>query len=501
MMSKRLLSFLLLLQVTWPVLAFDFSVEMAEGYSLYFNIVDDEEYTASLTCPSTGSGYWQGYTMPSGVLNIPAEVSHDGTFYTVVAVGDRAFSGCSNISALNLPPTITEIGAYAFYKCTGIRGVFTIGEAVTAIGKSAFFGCTGITELRFNAVACEIMGGSRSGVAFAGCRSLTKVVFSPRVTLIPDFAFMGMDQLNQEWQLPHDLEQVGEYAFANCTGIHGTLVLPAALQRVGPCAFYKCNGISQVELPSHIQRIDQRAFYQCINLKQVICNSFVPATVGAEAFAGLHATVTLQVPCISVDSYRAADGWKRLRKINAIEPCMLELVATATDPAYGFVMGAGVYPVGDTVQLTAVCNAGYGFLRWSDGNTDNPRSIIINDTTAYQAVMQPYEVLHEVEYIHDTIYTEGTEVVYEYYEINDVAELLSTQSAVVYNKEKRRLEIGIDKSELVSVSLYNDVGVCVTTGVPRRGYIKMKRYPTGAYIVRLMTEDNEMAFRFFHEKK
>ena len=48
----------------------------------------------------------------------------------------------------------------------------------------------------------------------------------------------------------------------------------------------------------------------------------------------------------------------------------------------GVVTGSGVYQHGATATLTATPNEGYHFVQWSDGNTDNPRTMtIISDIT------------------------------------------------------------------------------------------------------------------------
>lgn len=51
------------------------------------------------------------------------------------------------------------------------------------------------------------------------------------------------------------------------------------------------------------------------------------------------------------------------------------IVAVPNNASYGNVEGVGEYEFGDTCTLTATANAGYHFVKWSDGNTDNPREI------------------------------------------------------------------------------------------------------------------------------
>ena len=496
---KRLFAMLALLAAVVPAMAFDFQIPH-HGYTLYFNIIDKDERVVEATSPLNDGNYrWMSHIVPSGVLDIPAEVEYDGVRYTVVSIAERAFSGLADVTGVTLPTTITDIGAYAFSYCTALSGILTIGEEVVSIGRSAFYGCGKITAVAFNAVACESMGGSRSSTVFGNCRSLTKVTFGPRVQRIPDYAFVGMDALQFEWNMPASLEYVGDYAFAYCNSIYGTLRLPAGVKRVGQYAFAQCHSMRQLEIPARVERIDQRAFYQCINLSQVSVYAMVPPVTGTDAFAGVTNAV-LNVPCISVDRYRQSAEWGRMRNVKAMEPCTLDILARPQDPACGTVIGDGNYRVGDTATLVAVCNAGYGFKGWSDGNTDNPRRVRVEDTVSYVAIMQQADVIHEVEYVHDTTYMDGIEVVYEYYEVNDVAEPIGEQHEVVYNSAKRRLEVPIDKKDLVGVALYNDAGVCLLTGKPRHGHINMRRFQTGYYVVRISTIDDEIILRFFHNK-
>lgn len=498
---KRIVAILLFAIVALPAWAFDFEIHQPAGYSLYFNFVDDEDNAVEVTCPTPGANYsWQGHRAPSGILEIPAQVEYKGTRYKVVAIGERAFSGCADISGINLPPTITDIGSYAFYQCTGLRGIVTIGENIISIGRSAFYGCSGITKVQFNAIGCETMGGSKSTTAFGNCRSLTSIAFGPSVKVIPDYAFYGMDLLVCEWQMPRDLEYVGEYAFAYCYSIYGKLTLPDGVRKVSSYAFAQCHSLLQLELPSRLSRIDNRAFYQCINLKEITALAMTPPMLDGEVFGGVRRSATLNVPCISVDRYAQAEEWMSFLNRRAIEPCKLDIYAKVSDPKSGIVLGAGSYKIGSTATLTAVCRSGYAFKCWQDGNKDNPRTVTVDDTVTYVADMQKAEVIREVEYIHDTTYMDGVEVVYEYFEINDWAEPLAGQKEIVYNKQRRRIEVPIDKKDILSVALYNDAGQCVATGKPRRGHINMRRFPTGYYIVRISTPDDEQMLRFFHNK-
>lgn len=497
---KRLISIVLLLAIGCVAWAYDFSVNVKD-FTLYFSIIDAEDKAVEVVAPmDDGTDRWRGYKMPFGVLQVPAEVEHDGEMYSVVAIGDRAFAGCTSITGLSLPTTLTDIGAYAFYQCAGIRGVLTIGEGIINVGRAAFFGCNGITEVHFDAVACETFGGSRSLPVFGNCRSLTKIKFGNRVRFIPDYAFVAMDRLQFEWDFPQSLEEIGESAFAYCYSIYGQLKIPERVRTIGPYAFAQCHSVFAIDLPARIDRIDQRAFYQCINVRQLSIKAMAPPKMGAEVFAGVPPSVALTVPCVSEGLYKADPLWSAGRTVKSALPCVVELSARAQDVESGTVLGGGSYTLGDTAVLVAVCRSGYGFKGWTDGNMDNPRKVAVVDTTSFVAIMNEIEVVHDIEYIHDTTYMDGIEVIYEYYEVNDVAEPINSQAEVVYDRKRRRVDIPIEKTELVGVALYNDAGQCVMTGKPRRGHIAMRRFPSGYYIVRVSLIDDERFYRFFHNK-
>ena len=58
-----------------------------------------------------------------------------------------------------------------------------------------------------------------------------------------------------------------------------------------------------------------------------------------------------------------------------------------SDTNWGKVSGSGYYMPGDEVTITAIPNSEvFKFVKWSDGNTDNPRTIKVNKDTTYTAI-------------------------------------------------------------------------------------------------------------------
>lgn len=61
------------------------------------------------------------------------------------------------------------------------------------------------------------------------------------------------------------------------------------------------------------------------------------------------------------------------------------ITATANNDAYGTVTGSGEYEANTVATLTATPNAGYKFVNWNDGNTQNPRTITVTGDANYMA--------------------------------------------------------------------------------------------------------------------
>lgn len=65
----------------------------------------------------------------------------DGCYTSNDIIGEHAFSGCSSLTSVNIPSSVTSIEKRAFSGCSGLRAIYVFAETVPSIGASAFKGC------------------------------------------------------------------------------------------------------------------------------------------------------------------------------------------------------------------------------------------------------------------------------------------------------------------------------------------------------------------------
>ena len=116
----------------------------------------------------------------------------DGFIYTSNdKLGDYVFNGCSGLTSLTLPSSVTEIGEAAFLNCRGLTN-FTIPSGVTKIGAGAFFCCYGLISLTIPSSVTAI--GSQ---AFKHCSGLTSIyAYMEKLPETGSNLFLGCDEKN-----------------------------------------------------------------------------------------------------------------------------------------------------------------------------------------------------------------------------------------------------------------------------------------------------------------
>ncbi len=72
------------------------------------------------------------------------------------------------------------------------------------------------------------------------------------------------------------------------------------------------------------------------------------------------------------------------------------ITVKSSNEDWGTVTGGGSYVVNSKVTLTAIPKDGYAFLKWDDGNSENPRSFAVTADATYTAVFMELPTEHGV---------------------------------------------------------------------------------------------------------
>ena len=164
---RAILAVVIMLIATLPALAYDFEVN-----GIYYNVLDETAKTVEVT---------SGDNVYSGSITIPPSVTHNAVSYSVTSINFsyQAFFGCTGLTSITIPNSVTEIGEMAFYGWSGLTSIIvangnskydsrdncnaiietetnslivgckntTIPNSVTEMGKGAFADCTGLTSI------------------------------------------------------------------------------------------------------------------------------------------------------------------------------------------------------------------------------------------------------------------------------------------------------------------------------------------------------------------
>ncbi len=85
-------------------------------------------------------------------------------------------------------------------------------------------------------------------------------------------------------------------------------------------------------------------------------------------------------------------GTWMIRAVMPLDPEDYTLTITSTRPSWGTVTGGGRYRYGQRVAIEALPTEGHHFVRWSDHNTDNPRTVVVKSDSIIRAVFAEGEL-------------------------------------------------------------------------------------------------------------
>lgn len=180
-------------------------------------------------------------------LGVLRKMEYDGlknlSLFGITKICELAFCGCTLLTSVSIPPSVTEIHGNPFAGCV-IRELyhpcFTIKDGI-AVRDNKFLYCE---RLRSSITIPD--GVTEIGDwALAGCESFLSVVIPEGVTKIGRYAFMFCTSLSSV-VISSGVTKIGMMAFANCDSL-SSVVLPSSLKELDNCAFAWCDSLSSVE--------------------------------------------------------------------------------------------------------------------------------------------------------------------------------------------------------------------------------------------------------------
>jgi len=288
-----------------------------EGETIIDREQTDEQGLYYTLRQADDASFYYSVTGHSDEMNSEIVIPADLGGCPVRVVEANAFNGCTSLSSITIPNSMTSIGRSAFSGCTSLSYI-TIPNSVTSIGEGAF-NYSGLTSIHLFDLAayCQIAFGdypfpahnlflngeeitdlaipdgvtSISDYAFANCVSLSSVTIPNSVTRIGDCAFYeaGLTSVN----IPNSVTTIGDCAFyeAGLTSVN----IPNSVTTIGDGAFSHCSNLISIKIGNGVRSIGKGAFASCMNLASVkIGNNVI--SIGANAFEGCTGLTSIKLP-------------------------------------------------------------------------------------------------------------------------------------------------------------------------------------------------------------
>ena len=391
---KKLFTLFLALVATTALWAEQFEVN-----GIYYRTIYNTTNEVEVTCRGSNSSEYEEYF---GSVTIPKTVTYNGTTYSVTSIGVNSFRGCPGLTSVTIPNSVTSIGNYAFQGCSGLTPI-TIPNSVTSIGKYAFSDCSGLTSITIPNSVTSIddyafyncyrltsvtIGNSVTSIVaglFRNCSGLTSITIPNSVTSIIGSAFSGCSGLTQVvWNAKNfgDLRSSSYSPFYNICSQITSFTFGNSVQHIPTFVCYGMSKLTSITIPNSVTSIGDWAFVDCSGLTSVTSLAEVPPTLGYYVFYNVSTQIPVYVPCGCVSAYKTANEWKVFDNIR--EPLAEYSIIVSTSNNQ---MGTAIVDYNTICgnQISATANHGYHFVQWSDGNTDNPRTLELTQDTILTA--------------------------------------------------------------------------------------------------------------------
>lgn len=290
--------------------------------------IGDLWYTLN-TVDMTAEVYYHGNNY-SGEKVIPSTVSYNNNTYTVAGIDYEAFYGCSDLTSITIPSSVTKIGDKAFADCPNLKAVIDYAYTPQELEDNVFDAKTAMLYV-YNKAYDSYFDNSTWYKYFSKdyIRPIAFIVNGMNYAPDPDEHTVEVVKLYDEHgeysgditipaEVTYDGEiypvtAIGNYAFehTNITSVS----IPEGITRIGVDAFESCGNLTSVTIPNSVTVIDYCAFIICQNLNSLTLGNSV-REIGIGAFMNCYSLTNVVLPnSVTVLGHEAFAGCKFLETI------------------------------------------------------------------------------------------------------------------------------------------------------------------------------------------
>ena len=224
----------------------EFTDITAEGITMTFRIISVAQNTCQVGGkPSRHPAAVDAST--AGHVTIPEKAKG----FDVIAIGERAFWTCQEITSVDIPNSVTKIGTSAFEYCPKLAKA-DLPANLKSIGAYAFYGCA-FTSVVIPSSVREI-GEDYNWNPFTACPNIQSITVEA-----------GNEVFDSRENCNAIIEKASNTIFTGC----GNTVIPRSAKAIADYAYYGCKGLTALMIPSNIESIASQSFAVCSNLAAI----------------------------------------------------------------------------------------------------------------------------------------------------------------------------------------------------------------------------------------
>ena len=280
-----------------------------------------------------------------------------------------ALSGCTSLTSINIPDSVTSIGESAFDSCTALERIYFNATAMNDRYRGPY--AIGI---------CDDAGKKGNGIKVVIGKNVTKIpgylfcaknshngypTNPPKITSIEfeensickkigTHAFNDCEELSSI-TIPNTVTSIGCGAFNGCSSL-ASITIPNSVTSIGTAVFSGCLSLTSITIPDSVTSIGDSVFFNCIGLTSITIPDSV-TSIGESAFDSCSSLTSISIPdSVTSIGESAFDSCSKLKKVYITDLtawCKISFNSYYSTPLYN---GTNLYLNGELVTNLVIPN-------------------------------------------------------------------------------------------------------------------------------------------------